>query len=352
MSFIVGVLLKIADINEDLYREKPASEGKCKSVSRYLFNWDSVTKSGIAPERIPLKEGRLRPYLQVINRHVEGGKVVPVQLSIELNIFVGGNTTAAPSRSSSAQLQSVNVSSESNGWLELNITSALSQIWPPTENQTLAEVRLIAEVNCDTFRKIPLNFVNPAEIPLERATRREKHLDLQPLLLVFSDDGHIKEQIAKGQEEIEMGDESFEVRGAEDFDRRRKRQISAEDDPCRVEDFTVNFADLGLRNIITPLSTNIKRCAGNCSHPALKEASDPNLATNHAKIMASAHILYVLQKFQNGSSMYIIEPKEPCCAPVEYSPKYLIRQQHTEGTDFAIELKLFPNFVVERCGCR
>ena len=288
---------------------------------------------------------------------MEGGKVIPVMLSVELNIFVGGNTTQAPSRSSSAQLQSVNVSSESNGWLELDVTAALSEVWPPTENQTLAEVRLVAEVDCETFRKVPLNFVNPAEISLERTTRRERHLALQPLLLVFSDDGHVKEQIAKGQEEIEMGDETFEVRGAEDFEkrrRRRKRQSpSPEDDPCRVEDFTVNFADLGLNNIISPLSANIKRCAGNCSHSALKAPSaDPNLATNHAKIMASAQILYILQKFQNGSSMYAVEPKEPCCVPVEYSPKYLIRQQHTEGTDFAIELKLFPNFVVERCGCR
>ena len=286
---------------------------------------------------------------------MEGGKVIPVQLSIELNTFISGNMTAAPSRSSSAQLLSINVSSESNGWLELDITSALSKIWPPTDNQTLVEVRLIAEVDCETNRKIPLNFVNPAEIPLERATRREKHLDFQPLLLVFSDDGHIKEQIAKGQEEIEMGDETFEVRGAEDIDKRRRRkrkQISPENDPCRIENFTVNFEDLGLHNIITPQWANIKRCAGNCSHPALKEASDPNLATNHAKIMASAQILYILQKFQDGSSMYAVEPKEPCCVPVEYSPKYLIRQQHTEGTDFAIELKLFPNFVVERCGCR
>lgn len=344
-----------ADINEEMFREKPASEGRCKSVSRYLFNWDSVTKSGVPPERIPLKEGRLRPYLQVINRHVEGGRIVPVQLSVELNTFVGGNTTAAPSRSSSAQLQSINVSSVSNGWLELNITSAVSQIWPPTENQTLVEVRLIAEVDCETNRKIPMNFVNPAEISLERATRREKHLDFQPLLLVFSDDSYVKEQIAKGQEEIEMGDETFEVRGAEDIEkrRRRRRQVSSpESDPCRIENFTVNFEDLGLHNIITPLSANIKRCAGNCSHPALKDASDPNLATNHAKIMASAQILYILQKFQDGSPMYAIEPKEPCCSPVEYSPKYLLRQQHTEGSDFAIELKLFPNFVVERCGCR
>ena len=340
------------DINDEQFREKPASEGRCKSVSRYLFSWDSVIKSSIPPERIPLKEGRLRPYLQVINRHVEGGKVVPVQLSIELNTFIGGNTTAAPSRSSYAQLQSINVSSESNGWLELDITTAVSQVWPPTENQTLVEVRLIAEVDCDTNRKVPLNFVNPAEISLERTTRREKHLDYQPLLLVFSDDGHVKEQIAKGQEEIEMGDETFEVQGAEDIDKRRRRQVSPENDPCRVENFTVNFEDLGLHNIIVPQWANIKRCAGNCSHPALKAASDPNLATNHAKIMASAQILYILQRFQDGSSMYTVEPKEPCCVPGEYSPKYLIRQQHTEGTDFAIELKLFPNFVVERCGCR
>ena len=269
-----------------------------------------------------------------------------------MNVFVGNNRSKAV-QSSSAQLQSINVSSESNGWLELDITSAISGVWPPTENKTVAEVQLIAEVDCETFRKVPLNFINPAEIPLERASRRERHLNLQPLLLVFSDDSHIKEQIAKGEEEIDMGDETLEVNGAEDFDtRKRRKRQSNEYDNCRVENFTVNFAELGVVNIISPERANIKRCLGSCSHSVLKKSSDQGLATNHAKIMASAQLLHTLQKFQNTSSMYAVEPKVPCCVPVEYKSMYVIRQQHTTETDFAIELKLFPNFVVEKCGCR
>ena len=344
-------VLSLADINEERYRGKPAGEGlKCKTITRYLFNWDSVTNA-VPREHVPLKEGRLRPYLQVKNRHVEGGKVVPVQLSVGLNIFVGGSET--PTRSSLAQLQSINISSESNGWLELDITSALAPVWPPTENLTVAEVLLTAEVDCVEFRKIPLNFINPAEIPLEKATRRERHLDLQPLLLVFSDDSHVKDQIAKGEETIDMSEETFDVNGAGDLEKRkRRRRQSAEYDNCRVENFTVNFSDIGVDNIISPELANIRRCLGSCSHSVLKKSSGHGLATNHAKIMASAQLLYTLQRFQNTSSIYAEEPKVPCCVPVEYKPMYVIRKQHTTETDFAIELKLYPNFVVEKCGCR
>ena len=304
----------------------------------------------VPSEHFPLTKGILRPYLQVINRHVDGGEVIPVQLSVELNLFEGSNRSVAATRNSSAQLRSISINSESNGWLELNITSALREVWPPTDNLTLVEVRLVAEVDCETFKKVPLNFINPAEIPLERATRRERHLKLQPLLLVFSDDAQVKNQIAKGKEEIDMGNETIEVHGAEDFDNRRKRKRrSTDSDSCDIQNFTINFADLGLVNILSPHSVNIKRCLGNCSHTVLKKSPDQNLATNHAKIMASAQILYKLQKFQSNSSlMYLTEPKVPCCVPIEYSPVYLIRQNHT----LAIELKMFPNFVVEKCGCR
>ena len=342
-----------ADINEERFRAKPANEGlKCKTITRYLFSWDSVTNA-VPPERIPLKEGHLRPYLQVINRHVQGGKVVPVQLSVELNVFVGNNRSETPTRSSFVQLQSINVSSRSSGWLELDITSALAPVWPPTENLTVAEVLLTAEVDCGAFKKVPLNFINPAEIPLERATRRERHLNLQPLLLVFSDDSHIKNQIAKGEEEIDMSDETFEINGEEDFEKRkRRRRQGTENDDCRVENFTVNFSDLGVDDIISPELVNIRRCMGNCSHSVLRKSSDQGLATNHAKIMASAQLLYTLQRSHNITTVYAEEPKVPCCVPVEYSPMYVLREQHTTEADFAIELKVYPNFVVERCGCR
>ena len=339
-----------ADINEDRHRAKPVNEEKCKTTTRYLFNWDSVTNS-VPPERIPLTEGLLRPYLQVINRHVDEGEVIPVHLSVEINLFIGNGATA--NKSSLVQLQSINVSMESNGWLELDITPALSEVWPPTENSTVAEVQLIAEVDCEMFKKVPLNFINPAEIPLNKPTRRERHMDLQPLLLVFSDDSHVKEQIAKGEQEVDMSDESFTVDGVEDYEKRkRRRRQNSASDACHIEDFTINFADLGLSDIVTPESVNIRRCSGSCSHSHLKESQHQHLATNHAKIMASAKLKHTIQLSKNGSSPYSVEPKEPCCSPVEYDAMYVLKEQHTRETDFAIELKLYPNFVVKSCGCR
>lgn len=238
------------------------------------------------------------------------------------------------------QLQSVNISSESDGWLELDVTSALSEVWSPTNDHILVEVRLVSTVDCETFTKVPLKFINPAEIPLDQPLRRERHLDLQPLLVVSSDDSLVKETIAKGSEVREVENEKLEMQGIEE---RRRR--SAPSHPCRIENFPVTYSDLRLTDFITPNWTNIKRCAGSCSHAVLRNAD--SLATNHAKLMASAKIVDEIFP----SVTFEVEPQNPCCVPVEYSSTYIIERVR-EGDDFVFEMTLYPNFVVERCGCR
>ena len=332
-----------ADITRKQFREKVRSEESCKSISRYLFRLDAITKSGIPSERLTLSEGRLRPYLQVIKRHVNGGKIVPVQLSIELNVFIDSNeTTTTPNKSSSAWLQSVNISSESDGWLELDITSALSEIWPPTNSHILVEMRLVSIVDCETFTKVPLKFINPAEIPLNQAMRRERHLDLQPLLVISSDDSQVKEMIAKGSEERERGNEIIEMQGVEE---RRRRSSSSQSSSCQIEDFALVYSDIRLDDVIMPNLTNIRRCAGSCSHSTLR--NHDRLATNHAKLMASAKIIDDI----DPTVTFAVEPRDPCCVPVEYSSRYLIVKTR-EGDDIVIEMILYPNMAVERCGCR
>ena len=48
------------------------------------------------------------------------------------------------------------------------------------------------EVDCVSDMNIPIQFVNPAEVELNNTLLREQCNNLQPLLLVYFDDGDLK----------------------------------------------------------------------------------------------------------------------------------------------------------------
>ena len=55
---------------------------------------------------------------------------------------------------------------------------------------------------------------------------------------------------------------------------------------CHLEDYVVNFHNIDLTYVLAPFEYNARRCVGSCSHSVLRYQG--HLATNHAKIMASA----------------------------------------------------------------
>lgn len=237
------------------------------------------------------------------------------------------------------------VVTSSTNWLELDITSGMQRIWPPSLSTGSHDVEftLTLSVNCKDIKKVPAIFIDPTEISLSRAKRRKRYAPFQPLLLIFFNDEHIRALVRNDSssaetdqvEEVDQVDKMFhEHTGAE----RRKRGLNS---PCKLQDFSVIFDELNLDYVFIPFMYNARQCAGSCSHSVLMGQN--KLGTNHAKIMASA---YAVSKY-DPTLRFLHEPRNPCCVPTRYSSMTLVVDVG-EG----IEYMIYPAMRVEECGCR
>lgn len=334
------------DALDHVQRDKPTNEEKCTRISRFVFEWAIETPLQIITDDFVLSNGLLRPYMQVISRHLTTGAPVEVDLSVTLNQL--GNTSALEDENAmlgaSAFLRKLNVTSGSDGWLELDISEPLREIWPPASKTPFLEVILKMEVNCKDQKKVPMTFVNPAEIPVSQETRRERHLELQPLLVVSINDHGIK---AKIKEQEEKYKEQMKGSTIETVKRRRRSSDSLNGGACRLENFTITFSDLELDHFIAPAVVDVRRCSGACAHSNLK--LNRTLATNHAKLMASARERFnqPANNLPSNATLYVTEPFVPCCVPTNYDAVWLMLE-HFSG----VQLNLFADFIVTDCGCR
>ena len=275
--------------------------------------------------------------MQVITRLLADGEAATLDVAVFMNAFANSSTTttATLQNATLTDQQTIHVLSNLSAWQEINITEGVQSIWPPSADTPLVEIILRLQVNCDERRKVPVNFINPAEISLEQINRRNKHVrNLEPLMLVFLDNKEVKEKLRKEEEQAEIVGQEKDITQLEGG--RAKRAL----DGCKLENFTINFAELRLDNILSPHSANIRMCTGSCSHTFIKLNS--NTATNHAKMMASTYALHKLNPAEFEGS------REPCCVPTMYDPLFLLMQHH----DQSIELNLYPDFLVKKCGCR
>ena len=335
LTTMFAIFFWLTDLVAGNQRNKTPSR-RCSTVSRYVFKWAGITEK-IAEmikfnKPIPaIQSGILRLFLQTIPRLLDDNST-EVNVTVTANLFNGSYYNS--SESIFAGEHYLDVSADSNGWVELNITEGLQGLWPPTVENSEIEFVVRSEVNCVDKKKVPATFVDPAEIPLEQKNRRQRHLNLQPLLVVYISDDYLRQQLVdEGSNQTGDG-ESLSLGEPQ---RRRRSTFKS----CDVEDFSVSFRDLGLEHIIAPYSANIRQCSGSCSHTAIKR--NPSIASNHAKVMASAHLVSLL----NGD-LYTNDPEEPCCVPTKYSSINLLIQHR----NLALELSIFPDFIVETCGCR
>ena len=279
--------------------------------------------------------------MQVITRLIADGEVATVDVAVFMNAFANSSTitTAHLQNATFTGQQQFDVVSNSSAWQEINITEGLESIWPPSADTPLVEIILRLQVNCDDRKKVPVSFINPAEISLEQMNRRNRYANFQPLMLVFLDNKEVKERLRKEEEQViadEIAGQESDITRLEEERAKRTAYL----DGCRLENFTINFADLKLDNILSPHSTNVRMCTGSCSHTFIKLNS--KTATNHAKMMASSYALHQLNPDEFQGS------REPCCVPTKYDPLFLLMQHR----DQSIELNLYPNFIVKKCGCR
>ena len=251
---------------------------------------------------------------------------IHVRLSGDLKSVQAGQTTVEVSRSTS--------------WLEMDVTRGIQQLWPLVSNTHDVEFTLLLTVNCKDVKKVPAIFIDPTEIKLSKAKRRERYSSFQPLFLVFFNDEQVKELARNGTNpadnplDSDMGD----IQNLKEHVTRGKRNSKS---PCKVDNFPVIFHDLHLFYVAIPFMYDARQCSGSCSHYVLTDQE--KLGTNHAKIMASA---YAVSK-HDPTVGFRNEPREPCCVPTKYSSVALI-----VVVDGTLEYVVYPAMRVEECGCR
>lgn len=331
------------DVAQEHFRAKPVRNAKCETYTQYVFQWSSVA-SEIQNAPLSVRSSILRAYVQPIGRHIQNNETVNVTLTTRMVPRNGNGTTNSSDWSNSifAGQQVISVSQGSDGWAELNVTEGAIEIWPLRKNYTEIQVIITAEVDCINQKKVPFNFVNPAEIPLEKPLRRERHLPIQPFLVINADN-EITKTVLQQQDEAATGQGSDDNSGNDyineelypDTSTHSKRQVQSS---CSRSNYIVDLFELGLPHVVFPRELNISKCSGTCNN----RATISRLGTNHAKIMA--HIYNMEQ-----SSQAPVTATYPCCVPTKYDIVNLLMAAE-DGT--ATGLQSFHELMATECGCR
>lgn len=322
---------------QSAYRPRPAPLSKCSVQNRFIFSWKSLAQDEVET-RLPVQKGILRAYLRPISRLLKRDKTVSVD--IEIRVGLSGNNVSIK-----AGHTRVEVNTATN-WLEMDVTRGVQQLWPPADHNRSLEFNLTLSVNCKKVKKVPGIFIDPTEIELTQLKRRGRYASFQPLFLIFFNDKAVKDLVHNETAALlnnSLNDDSDldTVREQNDPDRvtRGKR---ATNPPCRSEAFSVIFHELHLYYVAVPFMYNARQCSGSCSHTVL--TGQEHLGTNHAKIMASAHLVSTI----DPTVGFHQEPQEPCCVPTRYSSMSLV----VVDADGTLEYKVYPDMRVEECGCR
>ena len=290
---------------------------------------------------LDVESSKLRAYIQTINRHITQGVSVEVNVSILMvpRHNVSYNSTDW-SEGVFAGQQVLTITEESGGWVELNVTEGVQEIWPLIPSHSEMQVIVKAEVNCVGQKKVPFNFLNPAEIPLDQENRRARHLDYQPLLVVFANNRETQATLRNSDSTIVQGEEGDNVTYTELGDALFPEKRSA-DSECSIDRYVVDLHELGLTYILYPTTLNISKCSGNCN----SRNTINRLGTNHAKIMMAIYNAEV----NAVPPVDEITATPPCCVPTDYRVVYFLMTP-LDGT--ATGLKSHNHLVATRCGCR
>lgn len=273
-----------------------------------------------------LQKGMLRTYLDVIPRYFRQQHSIPVTISSSFSVL-RENTTLTIFGGEEDQW----ITSNSSGWTELNVTQGLMEIQTMSELSNIIEVTVTITVDCSSHKKVPLTLVDPSSVPLSQEPRRLRLSKLQPMLLIYLSDENLKEELKKEATDPMHSGEDLDVEEIE------KRSSSG----CHLEDFMINFHNIDLDYVLAPYEYNARYCTGLCSHSVLRYQG--NIATNHAKIIASAYAL----RNRNPPALSH-QLKEPCCVPIRYDPMPLLTLYDHDELNYAV----YPAMSVSACGCR
>ena len=328
------MLSLFADMLHKVYRPRPEPPARCVTQNRFIFNWRSIADDQHVHEQgLPVQRAIIRAYLKPISRLL---KKDPTPVDIDIRVGLLGEES-----SFKAGTERVEVTT-STSWLELDVTRGVQSLWPSqTQNYNL-EFTINLSVNCKDTKKVPAMFIDPTEIKLSNARRRQRYEPYQPLFLVFFSDAEIKEIVRNETLPISNPLTDYSEGFPEGNTGERERRSTP---TCTTGDYPVIFDDLHLNYVIVPHMYNARQCAGSCSHHVLTEHHQ--LGTNHANIMAGAY--NVFSAGHTGGS--VSAPQEPCCVPTRYSSLAMIVLVPV-GDAQTLEYKIYPAMKVEECGCR
>lgn len=322
------------DVLQETYRAKPSSPQKCTTSTRFIYRWHALVE---AKQSRHLQKGILHTHLQVIPRLLPSTGSTEVEITVTMRPY-GHNS----SQSVLASQTQASISTESEGWLELNVTEGVRELWE--QNSDCEEIELSVEfrVNCRDQKKVPVYLTDPASIPLSQAKRRQRYERYQPLLVISLNDEEVKEIVRKEINDIANSSTVHENSVLQQQEPAHAEKRSA-NSACGKEDYWINFQVLQLHYILVPHSYNAHRCSGSCSHSTLSR--NENLGTNHAKIIAS---MKAISQYDH-SIAFANTPQDPCCAPTKYESLQLITTSYDRSS---INIEVYPSMIVHECGCR
>ena len=320
-----------ADTVNDVFRTKPRAD-RCSRSQRFLFSLSSFV-SAYSGKNFAISSSILRFYLQIkSDLRPTHGNSVAVNATVSATLV--GNSSFTCNRTVVLHERTLNVSnSTQNHYEEWNITKVLCDCWNISHGDDLLEVQInftLPECNNSSSGRVPVQVVDPAVVPLSQKNRRAKYSQVQPMLVMYVDE--------------DTADKSSMVEESPSRSRRstpsRVTRFSSTIPSCQLANFTINFADLGLHQVLIPYSYNAHHCVGSCNPHVIDKVKN---STNHARLFASAAAKYVREPLKFKSP-----PKQPCCVPVEYDHIHLIEVH----PDKSFSYKKYLDMSVTKCGCR
>lgn len=243
----------------------------------------------------------------------------------ELNTVVLGENTLTISNENFSQkelevLSTTNTTADYHGWLELNVTEALSQwvgntdqnrglyigahaITRPEHEIKLDDIGLVNTKGDDEYQPFMIGYFKGANIvkPIQHPKRTKRNA-------------------MRRRKKSEMRNPLLEPR---QIDNHKS---------CQIQTLYVSFKDLKWQDwIIAPDGYGAFYCSGECNFPLNAHMN----ATNHAIVQTLVHL------------MQPAKVPKPCCAPTKLSPISVL--YFLDETN--VNLKKYRNMVVKSCGC-
>ena len=287
-------------------------------TSAFIFSLPDDTAKA---SRSGVMQALLRPYLQtVFPGPQDASAAVNVTVYAKLQegeTFVVAQTTLV-------------VEHNSSGWIELDVTEGLKLLWSAHLRQVEFTVTL-AVVNGTTATIALADSVSLVE--------GAAYAPFQPLLVVYLSDYYLRQKLIES---------NAAESNAPITDTRSKRSSDSYPEACRIHNYTLQFPDIGLSNILVPYSYNARKCVGLCSSPYFKGVDDVN---NYAVMINSAKAAYNALNPGVAAALaneFVPPPTAPCCVPTRYAALNTL----TQNLDGSVKMETLSDMQVVACGCR